>query len=224
VDKQRKNKKKKLEGFYAIENEFNRYDSYLALHKNSFEKYVKMAYTSNPTPLKGTWTVARDPKNRLTKLAINFLGEESVYGDHFGSQWKFKADIVYDANDCFTSDVRVTQEEFKKMLKEPKRVIENFSRCGVGVAEVVGDACCHEAVSNIARELHARVPKSTTHFNRLTLELSKIVEKYANMCLLEAMTDAKIQKMIAQDFVQMIPELRDTFSNILTIDAMTQLI
>jgi len=116
---------------------------------------------------------------------------------------------------------KVTEEEFKVALQKPKPEPRRYMRrCGageVGAAEVVGDTCCHGAVSNLARELHARVPKSITNYNQLTLELSKMVEKYAHMCMLEAMTEAKIQEMMAEEFVGMIPELRDTFSDLLTL-------
>jgi len=201
--------KKKLEGFYAYEYDYDDVDSYVALYENSYQKFVKPYGTSDPAPLKSTWSVERAPRHRLSKLLVSFNGIEEIFGDYFGLKWMFGADVIHDTNDCFPSDVRVTQENFVMMLKVRKT--RSFYRCGVGVAEVVGDACCHGAVSNLARELHARVPKSSTHYNRLTMELSKIVEKYANMCMLEAMTDDKIEKIMAEDFVQMIPELRDTF-------------
>jgi len=192
-------------------------------HNDTYVKHIKPAGSSirDVGKPEGKWTVARVPDSRLTKLYVIFSGQKLQSGDAFGTKWLIKTNITATRSEDFLGKnnvAKVTSEEFKLALRktkpEPRRYMR---RCGAGeaeVAEAAGDTCCHGAVSNLARELHARVPKSITNYNQLTLELSKMVEKYAHMCMLEAITDSNIQEMMAEEFVGMIPELRDTFSDL----------
>jgi len=132
---------------------------------------------------------------------------ESTLPFHFSS----KVPIFDPSAEFLPSDFfPVTKEKFLKELEKPKKRIINRMECGVGVA-ISNGTCCHEVVGKIARDLYTCVPKSVKNYQELTLALSRIVEKYAVLCMIEAMTDEQLQQCIVREFVTINPDLGQIF-------------
>eukprot|EP01123_Difflugia_compressa_P014765 TRINITY_DN7994_c0_g1_i1.p1 TRINITY_DN7994_c0_g1~~TRINITY_DN7994_c0_g1_i1.p1 ORF type:complete len:142 (-),score=17.99 TRINITY_DN7994_c0_g1_i1:74-436(-) len=84
---------------------------------------------------------------------------------------------------------KITEALFQLELTTEK---EYMMMCGAGEV-TTNDPCCHEIVSNIARELFFLIPTSTPNYNSITLKLPAIVERLSRSCMQQAMTEAQVK-------------------------------
>eukprot|EP01124_Arcella_intermedia_P037091 TRINITY_DN9848_c2_g1_i2.p1 TRINITY_DN9848_c2_g1~~TRINITY_DN9848_c2_g1_i2.p1 ORF type:complete len:206 (-),score=54.24 TRINITY_DN9848_c2_g1_i2:36-653(-) len=188
-----------LEGYYIRDT--RQVDYYLEINTNEILLTTKQAsYDSREKnkveTRRAPWGIQRkvvDPSRQYIELITPL--DVSCFPEGFFGFDRYKAVRRHQI---------YSKSDFKKHLKKHK-VVRRGRICG---AEVVtpGSPCCHEAISDIAREVLKGIPREHEDYRDLLLEMSVIVENLAQECMVHAMTDAQIHHKIIHHITLSFPQ------------------
>eukprot|EP01124_Arcella_intermedia_P028421 TRINITY_DN5778_c0_g1_i1.p1 TRINITY_DN5778_c0_g1~~TRINITY_DN5778_c0_g1_i1.p1 ORF type:complete len:455 (-),score=118.62 TRINITY_DN5778_c0_g1_i1:36-1400(-) len=180
----------------------------------------------------------------ISRNELTFISKEGSYGsdenerDSNRQPWRMERKVlsptkqqivlvtkVFDIRDDFVPEFKFdryqptglklekySKENFKKHLESFKRIVM-YRKCGAAV--VTPEApCCHEAISDIAREVFKKIPRDYEGYNSLMLEMAVVVESLSQECMAKSMTNIEIHEKIIKNMMRISPELTGTLKKI----------